>query len=226
MEPTVMKDSNDSTGRDAQHRRTTGRCLLAAAVAVLMGIAAPQVCAAEQAEALFAGGCFWCEEATFEDRPGIISVTSGYTGGTVQHPSYEQVSAGGTGHAESVRVVYDPTKITYPQLLDLFWHNVDPLDSGGQFCDRGSQYRSAIFYETDEQKKEAFASKEALEKSGRFGKPIATEIVAAGAFYPAEDYHQDYYKKNPAHYHAYRLGCGRDRRLQQLWGNEAGSGTH
>lgn len=206
--------------------RTAGRFFLAAASAVAFALTAPHARAAEQAEAIFAGGCFWCEEAAFEDKPGIVSVISGYAGGKVQSPTYEQVSSGGTGHAESVRVVYDPTKISYPQLLDIFWHNVDPLDAGGQFCDRGNQYRSAIFYENDEQKKEALASKEALEKSGRFDKPIATQIIAAGTFYPAEDYHQDYYKKNPLHYQAYRLGCGRDRRLQQLWGDEAGKAAH
>lgn len=177
--------------------------------------------AADEASAIFAGGCFWCEETAFEGKPGVLSVTSGYTGGSLKSPTYEQVSSGGTGHAESVRVVYDPTKTSYAQLLDIFWHNVDPLDAGGQFCDRGSQYRSAIFYENDAQKQEALASKEAIEKSGRFDKPIVTEIVAAGTFYPAEDYHQDFYKKNPAHYQAYRIGCGRDRRLQKLWGDDA-----
>lgn len=208
-------------------RRGAARMLSAAAFTALLavGFGRPGH-AAEEASAIFAGGCFWCEETAFEDKPGVVSVTSGYAGGTLKSPTYEQVSSGGTGHAESVRVVYDPTKTTYAQLLDIFWHNVDPLDAGGQFCDRGSQYRSAIFYENDAQKKEALASKEALETSGRFDKPIVTEIVAAGTFYPAEDYHQDYYKKNPAHYQAYRLGCGRDRRLQKLWGDEAGKSAH
>lgn len=204
------------------------RLLQGAVIAALLtsAVGVTSSAAAEQSEALFAGGCFWCEETAFEGQPGVISVTSGYTGGTVQSPTYEQVSSGGTGHAESVRVVFDPDKITYAQLLDVFWHNVDPLDGGGQFCDRGNQYRSAIFYENDTQKQQALASKEALEKSGRFDKPIATQIVAASTFYPAEEYHQDYYKKNPIHYQAYRLGCGRDHRLQQLWGDEAGKAAH
>ena len=151
----------------------------------------------------------------------MLSTTSGYTGGTKVDPTYHEVSDGGTGHAESVEVIYDPSKVTYQQLLDVFWHNTDPLDTGGQFCDRGSQYRSAIFYHDDEQKRLAEASKQALEGSHRFDRPIATEIVAAGPFYPAEDYHQDYYKKNPVRYKFYRWNCGRDQRLAELWGAAA-----
>jgi peptide-methionine (S)-S-oxide reductase len=173
------------------------------------------------AHATFAGGCFWCMEATFEEVAGVVSVISGYTGGTVKNPTYEQVSSGETGHAESVQVAYDPSKITYEQLLDVFWHNVDPQDGGGQFCDRGTQYRSAIFYDGEEQKEAAEASKRKLEASGRFSQPIVTQIVALQAFYPAEGYHQDFYKKNPMRYKMYRLGCGRDARLRSLWGKSS-----
>jgi peptide-methionine (S)-S-oxide reductase len=177
---------------------------------------------AERATAVFAGGCFWCEETAFEGLPGVLAVVSGYTGGTLKNPSYEQVSSGGSGHAEAVQVVYDPAKVSYPQLLQVFWHNVDALDGGGQFCDRGTQYRSAIFYADEAQRTAAEDSKRALEQQPRFKGKIATQILAASTFYPAEEYHQDYYKKNPAQYQAYRRGCGRDRRLQELWGAEAG----
>jgi peptide-methionine (S)-S-oxide reductase len=170
------------------------------------------------ARATFAGGCFWCMEPPFEKVPGVLSATSGYAGGHVKNPSYEQVSAGGTGHAEAVQVVYDPGKVTYQQLLDVFWHNVDPLDGGGQFCDRGSQYRSEIFYEGSEQKAAAEASKRRLQESGELPGKIVTEITPLEAFYPAEAYHQDFYKKSPVRYTSYRAGCGRDRRLKQLWG--------
>lgn len=170
------------------------------------------------ATATFAAGCFWCTEADFDKVPGVTATTSGYTGGTKANPSYSQVVAGGTGHAEAVRVTYDPTKVSYEQLLQVYWRNVDPVDAGGQFCDRGNQYRPVIFAETDEQRRAAEASKEALQRGGRLPKPIVTEIVQAGAFYPAEDYHQDYHKKNPLRYDFYRRGCGRDARLQQLWG--------
>ena len=173
---------------------------------------------AQPAIATFAGGCFWCMQPPFDKTPGVISTTAGYTGGTKVNPTYEEVSDGGTGHAESVQVTYDPGKVTYQQLLDVYWHNVDPLDTGGQFCDRGNQYRTAIFYHGDEQQKQAEASKQALIDSKRFDQPIATEIVAAGPFYPAEDYHQEYYKKNPVRYKFYRWNCGRDQRLTQLWG--------
>ena len=170
------------------------------------------------AKATFAGGCFWCMVPPFAKLPGVISVTSGYTGGQKASPTYEEVSAGRTGHAEAVEIVYNPTKISYSQLLDIFWHNVDPLDATGQFCDRGNQYRSAIFYHDDEQKRLAEASKQALEQSGRFKQPLVTTIVLASTFYPAEDYHQDYYRKNPVRYKFYRYSCGRDKRLEELWG--------
>jgi peptide-methionine (S)-S-oxide reductase len=177
---------------------------------------------AAQETAIFAGGCFWCEETAFVGVPGVISVTSGYTGGQTKNPTYEQVSAGVTGHAESVQVVFDPAKITYAQLLDVFWHNVDPTQKGGQFCDHGTQYRSAIFYKDENQRKAAEESKRKLEEQARFKGQIVTEITAATAFYPAEEYHQQFYKKNPMRYHEYRLGCGRDARLKQIWGKDAG----
>jgi peptide-methionine (S)-S-oxide reductase len=175
---------------------------------------------APMARATFAGGCFWCMEPPFEKIPGVASVTSGYTGGQNVNPSYEEVSAGGTGHAESVDIVYEPAKVTYSQLLDVFWHNVDPTQGDGQFCDHGRQYRTAIFYHDAEQKRLAEESKEKVQ--ARLPKPVVTEIVAASRFYPAEEYHQDFYKKNPVRYYTYRAGCGRDRRLKELWGADAG----
>lgn len=176
----------------------------------------------ERASAIFAGGCFWCEETAFEGVDGVLSVTSGYTGGATKNPTYEQVSSGTTSHAEAVQVVYDPAKIDYRRLLDIFWHNVDPLDGGGQFCDRGTQYRSAIFYAGQDQRQAAEESKQKLEQDPRLPQRIATQIVPASTFYPAEEYHQDFYKKDPVRYHSYREGCGRDRRLRALWGEAAG----
>jgi peptide-methionine (S)-S-oxide reductase len=172
----------------------------------------------QTARATFAGGCFWCMEAPFDEVPGVISTTSGYAGGSVKNPSYEQVSSGVTGHAEAIQVVYDPGKVTYEQLLEVFWRNVDPLDGGGQFCDRGSQYRTGIFYEGTEQKAAAEASKQRLEESGLLPGKVVTQITPLDAFYPAEEYHQNFYKKNFLRYHSYRTGCGRDRRLKELWG--------
>ncbi len=169
------------------------------------------------ATAIFAGGCFWCVEADFEKLPGVSKAESGYIGGKVANPTYEEVSAGRTGHAEAVRVWYDPQQVTYDQLLDYFWRHVDPTVKDRQFCDVGSQYRTAIFYENDAQRAAAEASKAALEKSGRFPR-IYTEIAPAGTFYVAEDYHQDYYKKNPIRYRYYRTGCGRDARVAEVWG--------
>ena len=185
------------------------------------GAAAAEPNDATTKEAIFAGGCFWCMEGPFDVLPGVLSTTSGYTGGHKVNPTYEEVSAGGTGHAESVRVRYDPAKITYQELLDVFWHNIDPVAVDRQFCDAGHQYRTAIFYVDDDQKKLAEQSKHALEASGKFDKAIATAIEPAGAFYPAEEYHQDYYKKNPARYKFYRYGCGRDQRLEAIWGPPA-----
>ncbi len=173
---------------------------------------------AATAAATFAGGCFWCVEADFDKLPGVLSTTSGYTGGTVANPSYEQVSAKRTGHAEVVRIVFDPSKISYDTLLSRFWRSIDPTTMDRQFCDSGSPYRTAIFTHDATQAAAAKASLAALEKSKPFKEPIVTTVEAAGAFYPAEDYHQDYYRKNPVRYAYYRASCGRDARLQQLWG--------
>lgn len=169
-------------------------------------------------KAYFAGGCFWCMEEAFEKVEGVLSVTSGYMGGTVANPNYEDVSAGRTGHAESVEVVYDPARVSYQKLLDAFWRNVDPITPNAQFCDHGSQYRSAVFFQTDEEKRVAEATKQAIEQSRRFKEPIVTQIVMASQFYPAEDYHQDFYKKNPVRYKFYKYNCGRAQRLEELWG--------
>ena len=170
------------------------------------------------AKATFAGGCFWCVEADFDKIPGVISTTSGYTGGTVANPSYEQVSAKQTGHAEAVEIVFDPAKVSYEQLLAKFWHSIDPTTKDRQFCDVGSPYRTAIFTHGPQQAAAAQASLAALDKGKPFKEPIVTTIESAGAFYPAEAYHQDYYRKNPIRYNYYRASCGRDLRLQQLWG--------
>jgi len=175
------------------------------------------------ATATFAGGCFWCMEPPYDKLDGVISTTSGYTGGRKKNPTYEEVSGGTTGHAEAVQVTYDPTKVSYQKLLEVFWKNIDPFTPNAQFCDHGSQYRSAIFYHNEEQKRAAEASKQKLEKSGRFTQPIVTEIVPAGEFYPAEDYHQDYYQNNPVRYKYYRYRCGRDEALEKIWGKAEGS---
>jgi len=187
---------NEATGQNAKGKSTLGK----------------------YETATFAGGCFWCMEPPFDKVEGVISTTSGYTGGSTVNPTYEQVSSGTTGHAETLQVLFDPAKVSYRKLLDVYWHNVDPLAKDRQFCDVGNQYRSAIFYHNEEQKRLAEESKKQLESSGRFPQPIVTEIVPATAFYPAEDYHQDYYKKNPVRYNFYRFSCGRDQRLKELWG--------
>ena len=173
-----------------------------------------------QALATFAGGCFWCMEPPYDKLDGVLATTSGYTGGDKVDPTYEQVLAGDTGHAEAVQITYDPSRVSYEELLKVFWRNVDPLDAGGQFCDRGDQYRTGIFVHDEAQRRLAETSKQALEDGKRFQQPIVTEIVAAGPFYPAEDYHQDYYEKNPIRYNVYRWNCGRDARLEQLWGEQ------
>jgi peptide-methionine (S)-S-oxide reductase len=170
------------------------------------------------ATATFAGGCFWCTEADFDKVPGVISTTSGYIGGGTPNPTYEQVSAGRTGHTEAVQVIYDPARVSYDKLVEYFWRTIDPTVKDRQFCDIGSQYRTGIFTHDAEQKRIADASKAALAKSKPFKEPIVTEITAGGTFYPAEAYHQDYYKKNPIRYNYYRGGCGRDARLKELWG--------
>ncbi len=173
-------------------------------------------------KATFAGGCFWCMEAPFDKLPGVISVMPGYTGGHVKDPTYEQVSSGTTGHTEAVQIVYDPARIGYDKLLEIFWRNIDPTVRNRQFCDVGSQYRTGIFYHGEEQRLLALKSKEALERSKPFQGAIVTEVTEAGAFYPAEEYHRQYYKKNPVRYRYYRSACGRDNRLKELWGDKAG----
>jgi peptide-methionine (S)-S-oxide reductase len=185
-------------------------------------VAAPPAVPPGQAVATFAGGCFWCVESDFDKVPGVTATISGYTGGRTVNPGYHDVSSGTTGHAESVEVVYDPKKVTYEHLLDVFWHAIDPTTKDRQFCDAGSQYRTAIFYHDEAQRKAAEASLAKLQKDKPFKAPIVTEITMAGPFYPAEDYHQDYYKKNPVRYQIYRTGCGRDARLKELWGAAAG----
>ncbi len=199
-------------------RLLAGLALVAALSAGAWAQGAPPAGDAALKKATFAGGCFWCMEHPFDEIDGVKSVTSGYTGGGKANPTYEQVSAGTTGHAEAVQVVYDPAKVGYQKLVDVFWRNVDPLTPDAQFCDHGTQYRSAIFYHDDEQKRIAETSKDALAKSGRFNKPIVTQIAQASAFWPAEDYHQHYYKTNPIKYKFYRYNCGRDQRLEQVWG--------
>ncbi|WP_444934058.1 peptide-methionine (S)-S-oxide reductase MsrA [Microbulbifer sp. JTAC008] len=166
--------------------------------------------------AIFAGGCFWCMEPPFDKVDGVLETTSGYSGGHVKNPTYEQVSSGGTGHAEVVQVKYDANKVSYSDLLDIFWHNVDPFDSGGQFCDRGDQYRAEIFYGNQEEKVLAEESKKKVE--AELGKKVVTQIKPAATFYPAEAYHQDYYQRNPLRYKYYRYRCGRDKRLEEVWG--------
>lgn len=176
------------------------------------------------ATAVFAGGCFWCMEPPFDKLEGVFATTSGYTGGHTDKPTYKQVSSDTTGHYEAIEISYDPSKIDYATLLNVFWHNVDPLDAKGQFCDKGESYRTAIFYNSDEQKKLAQASKKELVESGYFNEDVVTVIEAVKTFYPAEEYHQDYYQKSPVRYKYYRFACGRDNRLEELWGEVAGKG--
>ncbi|MCR4302609.1 MAG: peptide-methionine (S)-S-oxide reductase MsrA [Gallionella sp.] len=197
------------------HRRSL---LVVCALLFAYDLMAAEASPLQPATALFAGGCFWCIEADLEKLDGVIAVESGYTGGTLRNPTYQQVSAGGTGHAEAVRVAYDPQRVSYQKLLDYFWRHIDPTVKDRQFCDAGSQYRSAIFYQNDNEQRLALSSRQVLEKSGRFAQ-IHTEIVAAGVFYPAEEYHQDYYKKNPIRYGFYRNSCGRDARVRAVWGD-------
>ncbi len=171
-------------------------------------------------QATFAGGCFWCTEAVYKELDGVQSVVSGYTGGVKKNPAYEEVSSGTTGHAEAVQITYDPAKVNYEKLLDIYWHNIDPTTVNQQFADHGTQYRTAIFYHNEEQKRLAEASKQKLEKSDVFGGPIVTEIIPAAEFYPAEEYHQDYYKKNPIPYKMYKMGSGREAYLKRMWGEK------
>ncbi|MBE9155264.1 peptide-methionine (S)-S-oxide reductase MsrA [Nodosilinea sp. LEGE 06152] len=190
------------------------------ATADSMPEAAGEVSDPNLATATFAGGCFWCMEGPFDKLDGVIATTSGYTGGTKVDPTYSEVSAGGTGHVEAVQVVYDPSKVSYDQLLQVFWKNVDPVDNRGQFCDKGSQYQAKIFVDGDDQRALAEQSKQALSRQAKFRKtPIVTAIEPAQTFYPAEDYHQDYYLKHPVRYKYYRTACGRDHRLAEVWGS-------
>jgi peptide-methionine (S)-S-oxide reductase len=204
----------------------------AAWILVLSFIASTRSSAAQAANpagtevAILAGGCFWCVESDFDKVPGVISTTSGYIGGQKANPTYREVSGGSTGHAEAVKIVYDPKVVSFDRLLFVFWRTVDPVTRDAQFCDYGTQYRTAIFFMNDVQRQKALASKAELEKSGKLKRPIVTEIVQAGPFFAAEDYHQDYYQKNPFQYNLYRFNCGRDARLDELWGKEAGGGTH
>jgi peptide-methionine (S)-S-oxide reductase len=204
----------------------TTRCTTTLWLVAMLLAAGPQVYAEQPtatsgtaAKAYFAGGCFWCMEEAFEKLDGVLDVMSGYMGGSVKNPSYEQVSAGQTGHAESVEVRYDPAKVTYTQLLEAFWRNVDPITPNAQFCDHGNQYRAAIFYQGEDERRAAEDSKRAIEQSKRFSTPIVTQLTAASEFYPAEEYHQDFYKKNPIRYKYYKFTCGRAQRLESLWGN-------
>ena len=195
--------------------------LLLGLIAALVFAGAVSAQQPERAVAKFAGGCFWCVESDFDHVPGVLSTTSGYTGGKVANPTYEQVSAGRTGHAESVEVAYDPRKVSYAQLLDYFWHHIDPTVKDQQFCDHGNQYRTAIFAHNDEERTLAEDSKKKVE--AELKKPIYTEIDQAGPFYKAEDYHQDFYLKNPTKYKFYRWNCGRDQRIEQIWGTHKGN---
>lgn len=212
-----------------RHRITMARLMFAPLLLIFI-LSLPALSAGQAAGpavsrreiATFAGGCFWCMELPFDKLKGVVSTTSGYSGGRTRNPTYEEVSAGSTGHAEAVRVVYDPAKVSYSRLLEVFWHNIDPTVKDRQFCDTGNQYRSAIFFHDENQRKLALESRRKLEKSRPFREPIVTEISAAGEFYPAEEYHQDYYRKNPVRYKYYRYSCGRDKRLTELWGDAAG----
>lgn len=198
--------------------RTLSILCLAAALAAPAGVLAQ----AATEKATFAGGCFWCMEPPYDNLPGVISTTSGYIGGRTANPTYREVSSGTTGHTEAIQIVYDPAKVSYEKLLEVFWVNIDPTVRDRQFCDGGSQYRTGIFYHSETQRKAAQASKDALAKSKPFAAPIVTPVEMAGTFYAAEDYHQDYYVKNPVRYKFYRNGCGRDARLRELWGDKAG----
>jgi peptide-methionine (S)-S-oxide reductase len=202
--------------RRGQVFRASGFALVGLVALSVMGLRPP----GPQAVATFAGGCFWSMQKAFDGVAGVVSVTAGYAGGTQPDPTYHQVSDGSTGHAESVQVIYDPARISYQRLLDIYWHHIDPLTLNAAFCDHGPQYRSVIFYRNAEQQRLAEESKRALDRSHRFPTPIVTAIQPATAFYPAEEYHQQFYKKNPARYEAYRIGCRRDERIRELWGDQ------
>lgn len=202
-----------------------GHLLRSLTMAIVLGftVAAPANAADKTAIVTFGSGCFWCTESDFDKVPGVLKTISGFMGGHVKNPTYKQVSRGGTGHTEVVQITYDPAKVSFADLLDHYWHNVDPFDRTGQFCDRGNHYRPAIFTHTDKQAEIAKKSRRALDTSGRFDKKIVVEITPASTFTPAEDYHQNFYKKNPSHYWRYRIGCRRDDRLKAIWGKDAKS---
>jgi peptide-methionine (S)-S-oxide reductase len=204
--------------------QTVSAMTLAIALTLSTLPAAASTAANGLATATFAGGCFWCMEPPYDELDGVISTTAGYTGGHKENPTYREVSSGSTGHTEAIQVVYDPKRVSYERLLEVFWRNIDPVTANAQFCDHGSQYRSGIFYHDAAQRRLAEESKRALEASGRLEAPIATEITEAKTFYPAEAYHQDYYKQNPIRYKFYRASCGRDRRLAELWGDTTARG--
>ena len=220
MKPQPQPQPHPQTQNRVRTRRirTLGGLLVATVLFAVSGLAAAQGSdAGRLATATFAGGCFWCMEPPYDELDGVISTTSGYTDGQTENPTYKEVSSGKTGHTEAVQVVYDPQKVSFERLVDVFWRNIDPTDAGGQFCDRGSPYRPALFYHDEAQRAVAERSLAELEASKPFKEPIVTPIVAASTFYPAEEYHQDYYLKNPIRYKYYRNGCGRDRRLKELW---------
>lgn len=225
LQPQPQSQSQSQSQSRSQVPRPTrrilalGGVLIATALFAFPGLAPAQpVDGGRLATATFAGGCFWCMEPPFDELEGVVSTTSGYTDGQTSNPTYKEVSSGRTGHAEAVQVVYDPDKVSFERLVDVFWRNIDPTDAGGQFCDRGSPYRPALFYHDAAQREVAERSRAALEKARPFKEAIVTPIVAATTFYRAEEYHQDYYLRNPIRYKYYRKSCGRDRRLQQLWG--------
>ena len=197
---------------------------LAVAMALLLGTPNGQAEEAKLETAVFAGGCFWCVESDFDKVPGVVETLSGYAGGTTKDPTYEQVTAGGTGHLEAVRITFDPARTSYERLLHVFWRSIDPTDAGGQFCDRGHSYTTAVFATSDKQFEQATASKTALDGAKLLNKPIVTPVHPTAMFYPAEGYHQDYHTKNPLRYKLYRYGCGRDSRVKSLWGDEAWGG--
>jgi peptide-methionine (S)-S-oxide reductase len=216
-----------STGRFTAISAAAALVVAAGAFVPRARAAAPRHDAARPAStdtAVFAGGCFWSMEKAFEHVPGVVEAVSGFSGGTAANPSYDEVSGGQTGHAESVRVVYDPARVTYPQLLDVYWHNTDPVSTNGQFCDHGPEYRTIVFTRGAEQRRLAEASKATVQR--HFTRPVTTRIENAGPFYPAEAYHQNFAETHAAHYNAYRIGCGRDRRLRELWGDAAGGQQH
>ena len=200
-------------------------CVLFSSAVLSIGTSSISIAAEDDYQvATFAGGCFWCVESDFDNVPGVVRTISGYTGGALKDPTYEQITAGGTRHREAVQIFYDSKKITYAMLLEIYWRSVDPTDDGGQFCDRGESYKTAIFANSPEQKRQAEDSNRNLQQSGALGQPIVTPIEVAGPFYSAEDYHQDYYRKNPIRYTLYRYGCGRDARIKELWGEDAHRG--